>query len=81
MGRGAPSMRRVVTAPDAFGARVMAARLGCEGIVWELRGAVDGPYPIGPVELHVEACAYELACELLLADAVADALGENSELA
>src|SRR4029453_6316909 len=30
-----------------------AAHLGAEGIVWERRGNVDGPYPVGPVEVLV----------------------------
>ena len=46
-------MVRLVTAEDAFGAKVLAARLGVEGIVWELRGGVDGPYPLGPVQVFV----------------------------
>jgi hypothetical protein len=46
-------MVRLVTAEDAFGAKVLAARLGVEGIIWELRGGVDGPYPLGPVQVFV----------------------------
>ena len=46
-------MVRLVTAEDAFDAQVLAARLGVEGILWELRGSVDGPYPIGPVQVFV----------------------------
>ena len=47
------SMVRLLTLDDAFGAKVVAARLGVEGIVWELRGSVDGPYPFGPVHVFV----------------------------
>jgi Putative prokaryotic signal transducing protein len=39
----------LTTAANPFAARVLAAHLGAEGIVWELRGNVDGPYPVGPV--------------------------------
>ena len=46
-------MVRLMTADDAFAAKVVAARLGVEGIVWELRGGVDGPYPFGPVQVFV----------------------------
>ena len=46
-------MVRLLTLDDAFGAKVVAARLGVEGIVWELRGGVDGPYPFGPVHVFV----------------------------
>jgi hypothetical protein len=44
-----------------FAARVLAAQLGAEGIVWELRGNVDGPYPVGPVEILVSADELEEA--------------------
>jgi hypothetical protein len=43
----------LTTAASPFAARVLAAHLGAEGIVWELRGNVDGPYPVGPVEVLV----------------------------
>jgi hypothetical protein len=43
----------LTTAANPFAARVLAAHLGAEGIVWELRGNVDGPYPVGPVEVLV----------------------------
>jgi hypothetical protein len=43
----------LTTAATPFAARVLAAHLGAEGIVWELRGSVDGPYPLGPVEVLV----------------------------
>ena len=39
----------LTTTASAFEARVIAAHLGAEGIVWELRGNVEGPYPVGPV--------------------------------
>jgi hypothetical protein len=43
----------LTTAPNAMAARILAAHLGSEGIVWQLRGDVDGPYPVGPVEILV----------------------------
>ncbi|MBK9178208.1 MAG: hypothetical protein IPM45_01310 [Acidimicrobiales bacterium] len=55
----------VVRAPDAFSAKVAAARLGAEGIVWQLRGAVDGPYPVGAVDVLVGEHDAELARALL----------------
>jgi len=63
----------LVTVPSAFQARVLSARLGSEGIVTSLHGAVDGPYPFGDVAVHVDADALELARQLLLADEVEDA--------
>lgn len=60
--------------PDVFGARVMAARLGSEGIVTQLRGGgVDGPYPVGDVEVLVSATDLETAQELLMADEIESA--------
>jgi hypothetical protein len=44
---------RLVTVPGSFEAKVIAAKLGSDGIVWELRGGVDGPYPMGPVHVFV----------------------------
>ena len=58
------------TVPDAWHAKVLAARLGCEGIVTQLRGSVSGPYPFGAVSVLVEAEQAELAADLLLADEV-----------
>jgi hypothetical protein len=63
-------MRRVTTAAGAFEARVIAARLGSEGVVWELRGNVDGPFAFGAVEVLVAADDYDTAREILLADEV-----------
>src|SRR5438552_3485328 len=56
------------TVPDAFHARVIAARLGADGILTELRGAVGGPYPIGSVSVWVSVADQPIASELLLAD-------------
>jgi hypothetical protein len=56
------------TVPDAFHARVIAARLGADGIVTELRGAVGGPYPIGSVSVWVSSLDESIASDLLIAD-------------
>jgi hypothetical protein len=56
------------TVPDGFHARVIAARLGADGILTELRGAVGGPYPIGAVSVWVSSDDEPIARELLLAD-------------
>jgi hypothetical protein len=58
------------TVPDAWEAKVLAARLGSEGIVTHLQGGVAGPYPFGVVSVLVEAGQADLAAELLLADEV-----------
>ena len=61
------------TVADPWHARVLAARLGSEGIVTELRGNLSGPYPFGPAHVLVEAGQALLAAQLLLADEVEDA--------
>jgi hypothetical protein len=58
------------TVPDPWHARVLAARLGAEGIVTHLQGNLAGPYPFGAVSVLVEADQAELAAALLLADEV-----------
>ena len=63
-------MVRLVTAANPMEARIIAARLGAEGIVWQFRGSVDGPLAVGPVEVLVDAEGFESAKELLLTDDV-----------
>jgi hypothetical protein len=49
----------------------MVARLGAEGILTQLRGSHDGPYPLpGPVEVLVASDQVDEARELLMADQV-----------
>jgi hypothetical protein len=62
---------------DQFEARVLAARLGAEGIVAQLRGGgIDGPYPMGPIEVLVAEGDLDTARELLLADEVESAFDD-----
>ena len=66
----------VAKVADAFSARVLSARLGSDGIVTQLRGGgVDGPYPIGDVEVLVSATDLGIAREILLAEEVESAFG------
>ncbi|HEX9259427.1 MAG TPA: hypothetical protein VF855_07805 [Acidimicrobiales bacterium] len=58
-------MAHLVTVGGAFEAKVLAARLGTEGVVCELRGGVDGPYPMGSVHVYVEEHMLDAARELL----------------
>ena len=60
----------VRTVPTTFHARVIAARLGAEGILTQLRGNVGGPYPIGDVSVWVAEEDADVASELLLADEI-----------
>jgi Putative prokaryotic signal transducing protein len=56
---------RLFTTLDQFEAKVAAAKLGAEGIVSELRGAVSSAYPLGPVHVFVEADRLDEAREIL----------------
>ena len=47
-------MVRLATVGSSFHARVIAARLGSEGIVTNLRGNVDGLYPVGDIHVYVD---------------------------
>jgi hypothetical protein len=68
----------LATTRSGFEAKVLAARLGAEGIVWQLRGGPDGVYPVGDVDILVRADDLTRARELLLADEVEDALSGSS---
>jgi hypothetical protein len=64
-------MRHLTTVQGSFHARVLAARLGAEGVLVELRGMCDGPYPIATlVDVLVDEGQLALGREILLADAV-----------
>jgi Putative prokaryotic signal transducing protein len=67
------------TVPDAWHAKVLAARLGSEGIVTQLQGNHAGPYPFGAVAVLVEEEQAELAAELLLADEVEAAFAGTAQ--
>ena len=58
------------TVNNSFHARVIAARLGADGIPTQLKGSLDGPYPFGTVSVWVAPEDVESAAELLLADEV-----------
>src|ERR687893_482557 len=73
-------MVRLVTVSSTFHARVIAARVGAEGIVTELRGNLDGPYPMGDVHIYVPEDELPIASELLMADEVESAFDESEDL-
>jgi hypothetical protein len=72
-------MVHVRTVSTSFHARVIAARLGAEGIVTQLRGNVGGPYPFGEVSVWVGESDAEEAAELLLADEVEAAFAPHPD--
>jgi len=64
-------MVHLTTVGSAFEGRVVMARLGADGILTQMLGAREGPYPLpGPVEVLVAADQADEARELLLADQV-----------
>ena len=66
-----PLMVHLTTVGSMFEARVVMARLGAEGILTQLRGGGEGPYPLpGPVEVLVVVDQAGEARELMLADQV-----------
>ena len=69
----------LVRVSNAFHARVIAARLGSDGIVTQLRGGVDTPYPMGDVEVLVSEDDLDEAAALLLADEVESAFGDEED--
>ena len=67
----------LIRVPDAFHARVLVARLGSEGIVTQVRGGIDNPYPMGDVEVLVAEQDLDLARQLLLADGFESAFDDE----
>jgi hypothetical protein len=65
---------------SAFEARLLAARLGADGVVWELRGC-DSVYPVGWVDVLVSAADLEHAQELLLLDEIESVFDDDEDLA
>jgi hypothetical protein len=75
-----PLMVHLTTVGSVFEARVVMARLGAEGILTQLSGAGEGPYPLpGPVEVLVEVDHAADARELMLADQVEALFDEIEE--
>ncbi len=72
-------MVRLVTARSPMEAKVLAARLGAEGFVWELRGSVDGPLAMGPIDVLVDEDDLPTARELLLLDEVESSFLDEDE--
>jgi hypothetical protein len=55
----------VALARSGFEAKLMAARLGSEGVIWSLRGDVDGLYPVGGIEVLVPSTEADRARDVL----------------
>lgn len=57
----------VAQASTPFEAKLLAARLGADGVLAQVTGGPDGPYPVGPYAVLVEPEQAELARALLAA--------------
>jgi hypothetical protein len=73
-------MVRLATVGTSFHARVIAARLGTEGILTDLRGNVDSLYPVGDIHVYVDQADLAEAQEILLLDDVESAFDEPDEV-
>lgn len=66
----------LMTASSSFEAKVVAARLGSEGILYEVRGSLDSVYPLGNVTILVPAAELDAARDVLMVDEVEDAFSD-----
>ncbi|MGI8983205.1 MAG: hypothetical protein ACR2HM_01515 [Acidimicrobiales bacterium] len=73
-------MVRLATVGTSFHARVIAARLGSEGIVTDLRGNIDGFYPVGVAHVFVDQEDLAEAQELLMVDEIESAFDEPDDV-
>ncbi|MGH9073368.1 MAG: hypothetical protein ACRDZQ_04505 [Acidimicrobiales bacterium] len=73
-------MVHLTTVAGIFHGRVVAARLGSDGILTELRGDVGGTYPLGgQVDVFVDPDQADDARQILLADQADAALAEGRQ--
>jgi hypothetical protein len=72
-------MVHVRTVSSAFHARVIAARLGADGIVTQLRGNMGSFPAFGQVSVWVNEADAETAAELLMADEVEAAFAPHPD--
>lgn len=56
----------LATGLSDFEAKVLTARLGADGIIWQLRGVVDSVYPIGEIDVLVPDAELDDAMALLV---------------
>lgn len=61
-------MVHLATLSSSFEAQVVAARLGAEGVVWQLQGPIGGPLPLSEVSVLVDEEDLVQAREILLLD-------------
>jgi hypothetical protein len=68
----------LTTVGSVFEARLLAARLGSEGVIWELRGA-DALYPVGPIHVLVAESDADTARAVALAQPDVGGLGTPAD--
>ena len=59
-------MVHLATLSSSFEAQLVAARLGAEGVLWQLQGPVGGPLPLSDVSVLVDETDLVRAREILL---------------
>ena len=72
-------MVHLATLSSSFEAQLVAARLGAEGVLWQLQGPVGGPLPLSDVSVLVDEKDLLRAREILLLDDLGD-LGDQGVL-
>ncbi len=71
-------MVHLATMSSGFEAQLLVARLGAEGVVWQLQGPVGGPLPLSDVSVLVGEDDLVLAREILhLGDQAEDLVGPD----
>jgi hypothetical protein len=65
-------MVHLATLSSSFEAQLVAARLGAEGVVWQLQGPVGGPLPLSDVSVLVDEKDLVEARRILLLDGLGD---------
>lgn len=69
-------MVHLATLSSSFEAQLVAARLGAEGVLWQLQGPVGGPLPLSDVSVLVDEEDLVRAREIMLLDDLGD-LGDQ----
>ena len=64
-------MVHLATLSSSFEAQLVAARLGAEGVLWQLQGPVGGPLPLSDVSVLVDERDLVRAREILLLEDLA----------
>ena len=65
-------MVHLATLSSSFEAQLVAARLGAEGVLWQLQGPVGGPLPLSDVSVLVDEKDLLRARDILLLDDLGD---------